>query len=123
MTLARGAVAFAVASLAACATPGATDAPKRVSGQPLEAYGEHEECATLAAGDRIEYAFSTNAPVDFNIHYHDGAAIVSPITREHVSADSDVFAALIAQNYCLMWEAGAPGAILDYQVRILRAPR
>ena len=75
----------------------------------------------LVVGDRVEYEFSATEPVDFNIHYHEGNAVVAPIGREKVYADSGVFVALIAQHYCLMWEAGVAGAMLDYRVRP-RAP-
>jgi hypothetical protein len=88
-----------------------------VRDRPLTPYDIHEECLRLAVGDRVEYEFSATEPVDFNIRYHDGNAVLAPIVREKVYADSGVFVPRIAQDYCLMWEAGPAGAVLDYRVR------
>ena len=72
----------------------------------------------LDAGDRVEYSFESTEPVDFNIHYHEGNAVVMPIAREKTRADAGVFASPTRQDYCLMWEAGAAGALLDFMVRV-----
>ena len=71
----------------------------------------------LAVGDRVEYEFSASEPVDFNIHYHEGNVVAAPIVRDKVYDDSGIFVPRIAQHYCLMWEAGPSGAMLDYRVR------
>jgi hypothetical protein len=42
-----------------------------------------------------------------------------PISRDDTRADSGIYAPLRAQEYCLMWEAGREGALLDYRVRWL----
>jgi len=113
------AVTFA---LGGCATE-AVDGPREVTGLALSPYAAHEECAKLAPGDRLEYRFTADAPLKFNVHYHDAAAIVEPITRDDVKEDAGIFAPVIAQDYCLMWEAGATPASLDYRVSVRRAPR
>jgi hypothetical protein len=43
--------------------------------------------------------------------------VLAPIVREKVYADSGVFVPRLARDYCLMWEAGPAGAMLDYRVR------
>jgi hypothetical protein len=117
----RAALAACIA-IAACATDTATpDHPKVVRDHPITPFAIHEECVRLAVGDRVEYEFSATEPVDFNIHYHEGNAVVAPIGREKVYADSGFFVPVIAQHYCLMWEAGVAGAMLDYRVQP-RAP-
>ena len=63
------------------------------------------------------YRFTSSAPVAFNVHFHDSNAIVMPITRDQVTEDSDDFTADRKQTYCLMWEAGAEGALIDYRAR------
>jgi hypothetical protein len=118
-----GVAAVLAALVAACASTNVSNDDKQVDAQALEPYGEHEECAKLAAGDRIEYTFGSDTPVNFNIHYHDGAAIVEPIVREAVTQDAGVFAPPLAQDYCLMWQAGPSGATLDYRLRVRRAER
>ncbi len=105
--------------LCACTTaPITADAPKSVRGHPIRPYEWLEECLDLKPGDRIEFTFESTEPVDFNIHYHEGSAVVMPVVREKTRADADVYAPSIAQGYCLMWEAGAAGALIDYTIRL-----
>ena len=115
-------VATAVAlPLTGCADkPIDTGQPKVVHGLALAPYAQHEECVDLAAGDRLDYRFTSSEPLAFNIHYHDGNAIVMPVSRDSVSSDAGIFAPRIAQGYCLMWEAGGSGAALDYRALVRR---
>ena len=109
-------------ALAACASTAPVDpaAPRTVSGLELSPYGVHEECRTLAPGDRLDYRFSSTAPIAFNIHYHDGNAIVIPITHEGVTADSGIFHPALRQDFCLMWQAGLTTVTLEYRVAVRR---
>ncbi|HTI47090.1 MAG TPA: hypothetical protein VMB76_11065 [Casimicrobiaceae bacterium] len=110
-------------TLAACATsPQSPDAPRDVTALALAPYASHEECRPLAPGDRLDYRFTSTAPVAFNIHYSEGNAVVSPITREAVTADSGIYQPLEAHRYCLYWEAGAEAASLDYHLAVRHAP-
>jgi len=111
-----------VLGLAGCAATPAIEPgkPLEVRAHPLPPYEVHEECASLRPGDRLHYRFESTAPLAFNIHYHEGKAVVMPVTRERVSADEGTFAPLAAQEYCLMWEAGAEGTTIDYAVRLTR---
>ena len=112
-------IALAAVPLCACATAFITaDAPKSVARHPLPPYELHEECLQLKRGDRVEFAFESTEPVDFNFHYHEGNTIVMPLVREKSRADAGLFAAQIAHDYCLMWEAGAAGALIDYRIRL-----
>lgn len=120
---AAGAALAATLALAACAAPGLDEAPKSVTGHALPSREIHEECLKLVPGDRLEYAFESAEPLDFNIHYHEGKTVVMPISREATRAEAGVFAARIAHDYCLMWQAGPQGATLDYRVRFRPAPR
>ena len=111
----------ALASYACVAAPISAHAPKVVRAQPLAPYEMHEECLRLEPGDRVDFTFESTEPVDFNFHYHEGKTIVMPLVREKSRADAGVFAAPVAQDYCLMWEAGPAGTLLDYRVRLKRA--
>jgi hypothetical protein len=107
------------AQLCACApAPITGDAPKAVVKHPLTPYAIHEECAELKPGDRLDYTFESTEPVDFNIHYHEGDAVAMPVVRERSRGDAGVFAPPLARHYCLMWEAGAAGALIDYRMRV-----
>jgi hypothetical protein len=102
-----------------CAAPVITaGTPKVVRAHPLPSYQIHEECLKLEPGDRVQYEFESTAPVDFNVHYHDGNAVVMPVVREKSRADAGIYVVQIAQDYCLMWEAGAPGAMIDYRIGV-----
>lgn len=94
-----------------------------VKAHPLPAYQMHEECTKLEPGDRLLYSFKADAPLHFNIHYHEGNAVIMPLTRDKVRSDDGEFRVLVAQDYCLMWEAGATGTPLDYRVRLIRGKR
>ncbi len=113
-----GPVGLVALALAGCATPNAADAPKIVQGYLLPSFQIHEECLALKPGERVEYRFESTEPVDFNIHYHEGKAVVMPLVREKAREDAGMYSVRIAQDYCLMWEAGAAGAVLDYRVRV-----
>jgi hypothetical protein len=115
-------IALLVPPLVACAAqptivPGKL---REVKAHPLPPYQIHEECVKLQPGDRLDYSFKADAPLHFNIHYHEGKAVIQPLTRDKVKADSGVFQVLVAQEYCLMWEAGVTGTPLDYRVRLIR---
>lgn len=111
-----------IAALAGCAAQPALEPGKMliVEAQGLSPFKSHEECARLEAGDRIEYSWQARTPLNFNIHYHEGKAVIMPLTRDNVHSDSGDFKALTAQDYCLMWEAGAQKTVLDYRVRLVR---
>jgi hypothetical protein len=114
--------ALTALSLAACtAATLATDAPKTVTGQSLSPYELHEECVRLEAGDRVDYAFESSEPVAFHIRYRDGNAVLMPVTRENARGDAGIYGPAVAQHYCLAWEAGPAGALIDYRIRVRRA--
>jgi len=114
-----GPLLVAALALCGCAAQYVTaDAPKIVRAHPLPSFQIHEDCVRLAPGDRVEYRFESTEPVDFNIHYHDDKAVVMPVVREQSREDAGMYAAQIARDYCLMWEAGAAGATIDYRIRV-----
>jgi hypothetical protein len=115
----RGLPGVAALTFCACTAPGITaDAPKTVLAHPLPSYQIHEECATLEPGDRVEYAFESDVPVAFNLHYREGNAIVMPVVRDGLHEDAGFYVARIAHDYCLRWEAGPVGARIDYRIRV-----
>jgi hypothetical protein len=109
-------------SSAGCAAPPRIEPghPLEVDAHPLPPYQIHEECVSLVPGDRLQYRFESKAPLAFNIHYHEGKAVVMPVTRERVSSDEGTFVPLAAHDYCLMWEAGVEGTTIAYTLRLTR---
>ena len=117
-----GALSLALAAVGAAACSGdpyRLDGPRSAAGVEIAPYAIHEECVSLGPGDRIDYYFTSVAPVAFNLHYHDANAVILPIVRERVTQDSGSFTADRKQIYCLMWEAGAQPTLLDYRIRPL----
>jgi hypothetical protein len=113
---------LAAIALAACASapPAGSMAPKVVKGFALAPYGTHEECVVLGKGDRLDYRFTGTAPVGFNIQFRDGNAVLMPISRAAVTADSGIYQPVESHEFCLAWEAGAAPVTLDYQVSVKR---
>jgi hypothetical protein len=123
--IARGkAVAIALVAVlgtAACATaPDRLEVPKVVVGLDISPYVVYEQCVLLQAGDRIGYLFRATVPLAFNIHFHDANAVIEPISAASTQGESGEISADRDQIYCLMWEAGAGGSVLEYRVERLR---
>lgn len=105
----------------ACATaPDRLEVPKVVVGLDLAPYAIYEECVLLQAGQRIGYLFRAASPLAFNIHFNDGNAVIEPVSTASTQGESGEFSADRDQTYCLMWEAGADGSVLEYRVEKLR---
>lgn len=62
-----------------------------------------EVCGKLAAGNGIRWAFTADAPVDFNIHYHLGNETVFPARLTQVAAGRDKLIVAVARDHCWMW--------------------
>jgi hypothetical protein len=109
--------AFWIAVAAGCASaPSRLQAPKLVFGVELAPYATLEECVALEPAERIAYRFDARLPVAFNVHFHDGNAVIMPVTRDDTTSESGDFTADRRELYCLTWEAGAQGSVLDYRV-------
>jgi hypothetical protein len=107
--------------VAGCASaPADPDAPVEVNGQNIAPYASVEECRTLAPGDRLDYRFTSTSPVAFNIHYREANAVIMPIVREGVVADSGIFQPIVAQRFCVAWEAGAVPVAVSYRIAVRR---
>jgi hypothetical protein len=116
----RAGVALAlVATLAACAqAPIALDEPRAVSAMPLPPYEARQECVRLAEGDRLDFSFDATEPVAFEIRYREGGAVIAPLVRDVARSDAGVFLARLPRVYCLVWEAGVAGTLVDYRLRL-----
>lgn len=115
------------AAVALIAPLGAASCAERmlVPGEPRVAehvviapYAMREECARLAAGDRLDYRYQSSEPLAFNIHYRENGAVLAPLVRERSTGDSGIFEAPLPRDYCATWEAGAAGAIIAYRLLV-----
>ena len=105
---------------AACASAPADPDARESTGQNIAPYESHEECLTLGPGDRLDYRFTSTSPIAFNIHYREANAVISPIVREGISADSGIFQPVARQSFCLAWEAGPVPVLVSYRVAVRR---
>ena len=113
-------VMLAATTAVGCASdPYRLDGPRSVEGFLLAPFAIQEECVALQPHERIDYRFKSTAPIAFNIHYHDANAVIMPLSRDGVLEDAGDFTAEFDQIYCLMWEAGVQGGVLDYRLRPL----
>jgi hypothetical protein len=105
-------------AIACCAAfAHAADAPSTTPfTKSLEPKAMHEECVKLAAGDKRKYYWKSSAPVDFNIHYHEGNDVSFPVKRDGMRGDGGVFTAKVAQDYCWMWTARDKAAKLEGKI-------
>jgi hypothetical protein len=126
MTALRGRCAAFVVAVAAsgCVTaPLTLDEPAVASAVPLPPWESRDVCVRLGDGDRLDYTFESTEPVAFEIRYREGAAVIAPLVRDPTRTDAGVFVAGLPRDYCLVWEAGVAGALLDYRLRRRPAAR
>jgi len=112
-------VAWSVAVVVtACAEHSVAPGTPKAGNLDLAPYTTQDDCFDLVSGDRLDYRFESNEPVKFNISYRDSGMVIEPIIRDAVTTDSGVFAVQITSRYCLTWEAGAAGALINYHAMI-----
>ena len=106
--------------LAACAPTTLTrNEPLAVKGREIAPYEFHEECGEVEAGERIDFRFTATRPVHFEIYYKDGISSIAPVVQEDTMEGSGIFPPPATRRYCLRWDVGREGAIVDYRIRIL----
>ena len=62
-----------------------------------------EACGTLPAAARVAWQYTADAPLDFNIHYHEGKAVQYPARLARQARAEGELATTSAQDYCWMW--------------------
>jgi hypothetical protein len=123
---ARRAVAAVIAPccLFGCAgAPVTSEAPKIVKGMALTPYDIREDCVRLSPDDRLDYTFDATEPVSFEIRYREGKAALAPIAHGPELTGAGVYQASLSREFCLVWEAGPAGALVDYRLRLRPAAR
>ena len=76
----------------------------------------HEECMRVEAGEKRNYSWKSDAPVDFNIHYHHEPKVFYPVKRDAMRGDGGTFVAKSGEDYCWMWTAKDKPAKLEGRV-------
>ncbi len=62
-----------------------------------------EVCGKLKKGNLIRWQFDSSAPLDFNIHYHEGKEVIFPYKMNAIKSAKEEFLISRDQDYCWMW--------------------
>ena len=99
---------------ASCLAAHAADAPRPGAfAAALDPGKIHEECARVEKGEKRNYHWKATAPVDFNIHRHEGNEVFYPVKRTAMRGDGGTFKADVGADYCWMWTARDKAAKLE----------
>ena len=83
----------------------------------LVPYQFRELCIDMAAADEFSYAFEAEAPVDFDIHHHDGLTTNVAVGHADTTGEAGSFVAAEHLSYCLLWlNTGLTPVSLTYRV-------
>lgn len=62
-----------------------------------------ERCIEFGAGKKVEFNFTSQYPVNFDVHYHPANSIAFAIKKENIKELSDSFTSDAANHYCFTW--------------------
>ena len=62
-----------------------------------------EVCGKLNREQAIRWSFQANAPLNFNIHYHEGKKVEYPAKQDGVHESQGTLTVPLDQDYCWMW--------------------
>ena len=104
----------ALVCIGACAGALAADPPKPLAfSTTLQPGRIHEECLRVEKAEKRNYHWKADAPVDFNIHRHEGNEVFYPVKRTAMRGDGGTFLADVGADYCWMWTARDKPAKLE----------
>ena len=88
------------------------DAAGRFERQLTVAPGKFAEvCGKLNPPVDVQWQFTANVPLNFNIHYHEGKAVKFPAKQDGVAEGSGKLGVEIRQDYCWMWTNKSGGEV------------
>jgi hypothetical protein len=62
-----------------------------------------EVCGKLKKGNLIRWQFDSSAPLEFNIHYHEGKNVIFPYKMSAIKSGGEELLISLDQDYCWMW--------------------
>jgi len=81
-----------------------------------------ELCGRLARGQAVVWRFEADAPIDFNLHHHQGDQVIYSARLWSVEQAGERFMSGRAQVYCWMWQNPLP-SVTRLKVTMERAAR
>jgi hypothetical protein len=114
-----GAIRFAIAITlwvpAAFAQDASKPSPVRAVTKTLVASEAQKECFSLGKGQRLQYRFSADGPLNFKLSHQDKREVVD-FKRDRADGASGSFSPKIAADHCLVWtNAGKHAVTLRYE--------
>ena len=98
------AAASATPALASPVTEIAWDAQGRFAHEQDIAPGKFAEvCGKLAVGQKLRWSFEAAAPLDFNVHYHQGKDVVYAVQGKQQRRSEGVLKVTAEPDHCWMW--------------------
>ena len=104
------AILVALIPFAALAAP-AGDGKGREFSHELKPGGVAEECLRLEAGRSRAFEWTSDSPVDFNIHYHQGEKVTYPVKANKQREGKGRFTASAGEDFCWMWSSKFPARV------------
>ena len=81
-----------------------------------------EVCGKLKKGNLIRWQFDSSAPLDFNIHYHEGKEIIFPYKMNNIKSAKEELLISLDQDFCWMWTNKSGEAVkLEMNLRNVKA--
>ena len=62
-----------------------------------------EICENLPKGSAVKWEFKASAPLNFNVHFHQGKEVSFPEKQDGVSALQGTLVTPSKEDYCWMW--------------------
>ena len=62
-----------------------------------------EICGKIPAGLTIDWSFASAAPLESNVHFHEGKQVNYPARHQPAAAVTDRLIVATEQEYCWMW--------------------
>ncbi len=105
--LAYPAMKRSLATALACLAPLAAFAapPGGAFSARLAARDSHEECVRLEKGEKRDYSWSADGPVNFSIQDRGAADARHAVKVDGMRGDGGTFVAAAADDYCWTWTA------------------
>lgn len=78
-----------------------------------------ELCGPLVLGAKVRWQFDAPAPLNFNIHYHEGKEVRYPARHDGVQRLQGVLDVASPQDHCWMWTNKGQEAV-NLRVQLMR---
>jgi len=87
-------------------------------GLPVKRY--YEKCVDVSDSQQLQYSFNSQAPLSFNLHYHEEGVIHYPVKEDSIDELENIFQPEKRGYYCLMWRNSGEKAVqMEYHFKIL----